>query len=124
MISINQHIHKPKLISISCQLSCLNFIIFLSIRLHNAANQQIKYIHRENSKTVLNMVMKFQNHIGSHFICECISQKIPAHVHNHKTSLLNFVFELANQYNTGNIHTHNMDVITIHRFCHDDKISL
>lgn len=68
MITINQHIPNPKLMSISCQSSCLNLIIFLSNQLHNAANQHIKYIHKENNNMVLNMVIKFQNHIGSHFI--------------------------------------------------------
>ena len=124
IITINQHIHRPKLISISCRFTCLNLIIFLSIQLPIAANQHTRYIHKENNKMVLNMVIKFQNQIGSHFMCEWINQKIHAHIHNHQMSLLNFVLELANRYNTGNINTHSIDAITIHRFCVDDKISL
>ena len=57
-----------KLKNISCQRNCLNFISFLSIRLQRAENHKIKYIHKLTRSIVLNIVITFQNPIGSHFI--------------------------------------------------------
>ena len=63
IITRNQHSHIQKVNNNSCRRNCSNLMIFLSIRLHNAANPQIKYIHNKNNNMVLNIIITFQNHI-------------------------------------------------------------
>lgn len=92
--TINPHNHNPKLNNISCRFCLLNFMIFLCIQLPIALNPQIKYTQRENNKRVLNIVIIFQNHIGSHLIWECINQKTHAHIHNAITRFLIFTLSL------------------------------
>ena len=111
-----------KLRNISCQRNWLNFINFLSIRLQIAENHRIKYIHRLTRSIVLNTVITFQNHIGSHLILLWINPKIHAQIINRKIRFLIFSLELAKKYNRGQIPAHSKAVITIHRFCHEDNI--
>ena len=111
-----------KLKNISCQRNWLNFTSFLSIRLHNAENQRIKYIHKLTRSTVLNTVITFQNKTGSHLILLCINPKIHAQTMNRIIRFLIFILELANKYNIGNNQAHNKAEITTHRFCHEDNI--
>lgn len=111
-----------KLKNISCRRNWLNFTNFLSIRLHNAENQRIKYTHKLTRSIVLNTVIIFQNQIGFHLILLCINPKIHAQTINRIIRFLIFNLELASKYKIGNIQAHTKAEITIHRFCHDDNI--
>lgn len=111
-----------KLRNISCRRNCLNFTHFLSIQLPRAENQSIKYIHKHTSKTVLNIVIRCQIQIGSHFILECTTPKIQAHKTNAISKFLIFILELASKYKNGNNHAHNKADIKIRRFCPEDSI--
>ncbi len=120
IIKLQSQIQKLK--NISCRRNCLNFIIFSSIRLHRAENPRIKYIHRQTSKIVLKIVIKFQIHTGFHFILLCISQNTQAHITNHMTKFLSLIFELKNKYKIGNAQAHNIADIKIHQFWLEDSI--
>ena len=103
----------PKVKKISCQRNCLNFINFLSIQLQRAENHNIKYNHKQTNNTVLNIIIMCQNHIGSHFMLECINQNIPAHITKAIINFFIFTFQ-PNKYRIGsNAHT-KADII-IHR---------
>lgn len=113
--------HIQKLKNISCRRNWLNFIRFLAIQLHNAENQRIKYIHKQTSNTVLNIVIMCPNQIGSHLILLCINQNIQAHVTKNIIKFFMLTFELINKYQIG-IRLHNKAEIKTHRFCHEDNI--
>lgn len=117
---LQNHIQKLKIIS--CQRSWLNFTNFLSIKLQSAKNQRIKYIHKLTRRIVLNIVITFQNQIGSHLILLCINPNIQAQTINQIMRFLIFILELAKRYKIGNTKTHNNADITIHRFCPEDNI--
>jgi len=111
-----------KLKKISCQRNWLNFTNFLSIQLQIAENQRTKYVHKHTRSMVLNTVIIFQNHIGSHLILLCIKPKIHAQTMNRIIRFLIFSLELAKKYAIGNAEAHNKAEITTHRFCHEDNI--
>lgn len=113
--------HIQKLKNISCQRSCLNLIIFLSIQLHKAENHKIRYIHKLTSNMVLNIVITCQIQIGSHLILLCNNQKIQAHAIKDIIKFLIFTFELKKRYQIG-IRLHTKAEIKTHRFCHEDNI--
>lgn len=111
-----------KLRNISCQRNWSNFINFLSIQLHSAENQRIKYVHKLTRSIVLNIVIIFQNQTGSHFMLLCTNQKIHAQIINRIIRFLIFILSLRKKYKIGNIQAHNKAEIAIHRFCHEDNI--
>lgn len=121
--TITTKVQKPiqKIKNISCRRNCLNFIHFLSIRLPNAENHKIKYIHRLTSNIVLKIVIKCPIQTGSHLILLCISQKIHAHNRKNKIRFLIFIFWLTNKYQIG-IRLHIRAETKIHRFCPEDSI--
>lgn len=121
IIKLDNQIQKLK--NISCQRNCLNFIIFLSIRLQSAENHKIKYNHKQTSNKVLNIVIKWPNHIGSHFILLWINQNNHAHAKKAIKRFLNFNFEENVMYNIGII-AHMIAANIIHRFCQDDSIDI
>ena len=112
-----------KLKKISCRRNWLNFIHFLPIQLHRAENPRIKYIHKQTSNIVLNIVIICPNQIGSHFILVCINQKIQAHATKNISKFLILTFELINKYHIG-IRLHIKAEMKIHRFCPEDNIEI
>ena len=110
-----------KVRNISCRRNWLNFIRFLSIRLHRAENQNIRYIHRDTRSTVLNIVIIFQNQTGSHLILLCINPKIHAQIMKLISKLVIFTFEEASIYTIG-IRETNIADINSHRFWLEDSI--
>jgi hypothetical protein len=110
-----------KLKNISCQRNWLNFISFLSIKLHKAENQRIKYIHSPTNNIVLNIVINCQIHTGFHLILLWINQKIHAQIRKNKIRFFIFTFGLINRYQIG-IKLHNKAEIKIHRFSPEDSI--
>lgn len=111
-----------KLKNISCQRNWLNFIHFLSIQLHTAENQRIKYIHKLTSNTVLNIVMNRQNQTGSHFIELCINPKIQAQTTNRIIKYLILNLELISKYKIGNNQAHARAEIKTCQFWPEDSI--
>ena len=66
MMIRNPSNHSQKHKNTSCRRVCLNFINFLSIRLHIAENQHIRYIHKENNKIVWKITIRYQIPIVCH----------------------------------------------------------
>ena len=112
-----------KVRNISCRRNWLNFINFLSIQLHIAENHKIKYIHKQTSNTVLNIVIICPNQIGSHLILLWINQKIQAPITNHIISFHVFILEAINKYQIG-IKLHIKAEIKIPRFWPEDNIEI
>lgn len=111
-----------KLKNISCQRIWLNFTHFLSIQLHKAENQSIKYVHKLTSNMVLKIVIIFQNQIGSHFILLCINPKTQAQIMNRIIKFLILNFELRNKYNKGKHQAHARAERKTHQFWPEDNI--
>ena len=123
-----------KLKNISCQRNCLNFIHFLSIQLQRAANQSIKYNHKQTSKIVWNITINHQSQAlcQIHELAEspedpsliqlCNNQKIQAQRTKEISKFLIFTLEHIRRYNIGKAMAHNKAEIKIHQFCPDDNI--
>ncbi len=120
IIKLQNHIQKLR--NISCQRNWENFKSFLSIRHQIAENQSIKYTHKQTNKTVLNTVITFQNHIGSHLILLWIKPKIHAQIINQIIKFLTFNFELRKKYKIGNNRVQAMAEIKTHQFWPEDNI--